>query len=358
MSLFIHDFRGEMQDMAQAVYKRHLARDAKLNMEYNDRRKRLMYEDILSNLLYLQTAMRFEDHKLFVNYAVWIYQLLCNLMPDLSRERIKEQMVMHYQILQDVLSEGLPADRAAMAVDQLNRAIQATESQARHFTVCQSFASGNYLQIKKEYMAHLMNHDTKAAMALIDNALKSGIDLQEIFVEILQEVMYEVGNLWHQGKMTIDQEHYCTSVTQTVLAQFYPVIFAARRNQHRLLACCVGSELHEMGIRMLADLFEYNGWDSIYLGASVPQEAILHAVQENRPDLIALSVTMPEHLPLCFEIVAAIRVKYGAIKIAVGGRAFQTTDQLWKKWPVDICTENAKQLIQWADGQIIGATEG
>lgn len=357
MSQVSDSFPEDIRQIAQTVYERHFVLDPQLYREYDDRRKRLMYEDIFSNLLYLQTAMRFDDNKIFVNYAVWIYQLLCNLMPDLGRERIKEQMLLHYTILQDVLGQSLPAEEAKKAVSQLNLATQATENQARNFAVSQRFTIGKYPEIKKKYLEHLLQHEIREAMSLIDNAVKSGIDLYDIYVEILQEVMYEVGDRWHQRKITIDLEHYCTAVTQTVLAQFYPVIFSTQRKQRRLLACCVGSELHEMGIRMLADLFEYNGWDSIYLGASVPREGILHAIQENEPDLIALSVTMPQHLPLCFEMVAAIREKHGPIKIAVGGRAFQTTDQLWKKWPVDICTENATQLVQWANQEIIGAAE-
>jgi len=164
--------------------------------------------------------------------------------------------------------------------------------------------------------------------------------------------MYEVGNLWHKNIISVDKEHYCTATTQVVLSQFYPIIFGTPRKGHRILTCCVGSELHEMGIRMLSDLFEYSGWDSIYLGASVPKEAILHAIQEGKPDLVALSVTMPQHLPLCLEIVNAIREKYSNIKIAVGGRAFLSTEQLWKKWPVDISTEDAAQLIEWANREV------
>jgi methanogenic corrinoid protein MtbC1 len=71
-----------------------------------------------------------------------------------------------------------------------------------------------------------------------------------------------------------------------------------------------------------------------------------------------LSVTMPQHLPLCYDIVNAIREKHPTIKIAVGGRAFQSTDQLWKKWNVDVSTGNALQLIEWANKNITSITEG
>ena len=115
------------------------------------------------------------------------------------------------------------------------------------------------------------------------------------------------------------------------------------------MTCCVGTELHEMGMRMISDLFEYNGWDSIYLGAGVPKSAIMSAVRENNPKVVALSVTMPQHLTLCLEYVNAIRKEFQDVKIAVGGRAFLTSDKLWEKWDIDCYADNALNFVQWAN---------
>lgn len=135
--------------------------------------------------------------------------------------------------------------------------------------------------------------------------------------------MYEVGNLWHQNIITVDKEHYCTTTTQMAMSQFYPLIFSRPRKNCKFLSCSVGSELHEMGIRMLSDLFEYQGWDSIYLGAAVPAAAVLTAIRENKPDLVGLSVTMPQYLPLCLDIVRSIRDSGLSCKIAVGAELFR-----------------------------------
>jgi methanogenic corrinoid protein MtbC1 len=213
--------------------------------------------------------------------------------------------------------------------------------------------SDHYTDLRAEYLNYLIRSDTRAAIGFVQKLTKSNIAIDDVFQSILQEVMIQVGDLWHQNKITVDKEHYCTSTTQTALSQFYPIIFERPRNGHKILTCCVGSELHEMGIRMLSDLFEYHGWDSIYLGAAVPNEAILNSIAENKPDLVGLSVTMPQHLELCYDIVKSIKSKFPDLKIAVGGRAFTSTDELWKKWNVDISTQNASQLIDWANENIV-----
>lgn len=176
-----------------------------------------------------------------------------------------------------------------------------------------------------------------------------GLDEKTQAQGIIRMTMLEVGELWHQNKITVDKEHYCTSTTQMILSLFYPVIFSQPSKEKKIVTCCVGSELHEMGGRMVSDLFEYHGWESIFLGSAVPTNALVHAIGEHKPDLVALSVTMPQYLGLCHEAVLAIRKTYPEILIAVGGRAFSTSNRIYERWPVDIHTDLATGLITWAD---------
>ena len=200
-----------------------------------------------------------------------------------------------------------------------------------------------------QYMESLFRHNSRRTVRLIQEFREKGIPLNDIYVDILAESMRRVGDLWHTAKITVDTEHYCTTVTQMAMAQMYPLLFEQERKEKTLLCACPGTELHEMGARMVADLFENDGWDSIYLGAAVPEDAMLDAVAENHPDLIALSVTMPQHLMACRSLVDAIRTRFPAVKIAVGGKAFESTHALWKQWPVDLYTQDARQLLEQAN---------
>ena len=57
--------------------------------------------------------------------------------------------------------------------------------------------------------------------------------------------------------------------------------------------------------------------------------------------------------PACFSRltprVSAIRKKHPDSKIAVGGKAFASTHDLWKQWPIDLYTPDARQLLTLAD---------
>ena len=157
--------------------------------------------------------------------------------------------------------------------------------------------------------------------------------------------MRRVGELWRTAQITVDAEHYCTSVTQMAITQMYPLLCARPR-----------TDLPERGARMVADIFENDGWDSIYLGAAVPEDAMLEAVRSNHPDLIALSVTMPQHLLVCRDLVNAIRREFPESRIAVGGKAFQSTHQIWKQWPIDFYVEDARELLQNVNTEMRSST--
>ena len=77
----------------------------------------------------------------------------------------------------------------------------------------------------QEYMNCLLKKDTRKAICPIRKLADQGINLDDIYVEILSESMKRVGELWHTAEITVDTEHYCTSVTQMAMAQMYALLF-------------------------------------------------------------------------------------------------------------------------------------
>jgi MerR family transcriptional regulator, light-induced transcriptional regulator len=347
MGLLNHQLSKDFHRIADFVYEKQFILDPRLNTEYNDYRKKRMYEDILHNLSFLEMGHALNDTVIFSSYADWLYKLMVNMMPDISPSRIKEQMIEHYQILKEGIHEFIhkPIERYSEMLDQ---AIEITKK-ANNDKSELPFSSSKYGIICQTYLDYLLNTKTNIAIQYVKAIRESGIGIADIYVDILQPVMVEIGEMWHRREITIDQEHYMTSTTQVVIAQFYQEIFSKERNTKKILTAAIGGELHEMGIRMVSDLFEYNGWDSIYLGGGTPKKAIMDAVLRHQPHLAAFSVTMPQHLLECKEIVENLKEAHPQIKIAVGGRAFLMTDYIWEKWPVDIYLKDAKALVAWAE---------
>ena len=350
MSLLNTSSAPRVKEIAREVYERHFREDPKLAEEYDERRKALMYEDILYNLTFLDTAVYFDDPAIFQEYSLWIFHLLRHLMKDLHPDRVKAHMVDHYRILQAVLQEMAPDGNHGSMIRIVTAGAHAIQEEDSAYPLSKCFLREPYPQEKKMYLDRILHGDTRGAIDYVNSLVQKGMPLEHVYVDLIQEVMYEIGELWHQNEITIDKEHYATSVSQMVLSRYYDDIFSRPRVGKTLISCCVGSELHEMGARMVSDLFEYHGWDSIYLGAAVPVNALLSAIEEHQPELLALSVTMSPHLVICADMIRSVRSQYPNLPIAVGGRAFTSGDDLWQKLQADFYGKTALDLIAWVKG--------
>lgn len=352
MGLLQHQFSKEFRDIVDYVYEQHFVLDQRLKKEYSDYQKLRMREDVEYNLSFLEISYRLNDPTIFHEYSLWLMSLMMNLMPNVGLVRMKEKMILHYQLMKEAFIKIQVYENVDLIHQMLDDAIDST-SKYENYTYDTFETKDRFGSVRQKYLDYLLKHDSKSAMNFIMELFNAGFTLDEIYIDIIQKVMVEVGQLWHRGDIGVAEEHFITVATQSVLSQFYPVIFSTPKKNLRLLSCSVGNELHEMGIRMISDLFEYHGWDTLYLGAAVPKKSILESIESEQPHVVALSVTMPQHLILCRDIVFEIKEKYPNLLVAVGGRAFSMTNELWKTWNIDLFATDARELIKLSEEKVM-----
>ena len=347
MSLLWMEYESEFEHLVEASY----ARESNAKKEYfnsiSERARKIIYRDTRYNIDYLYTAYVLGDKKIMNTYAVWLYELMVGIHKHrFTREQTKEYVIFHLEAIKKAIPDVVSAEKQ----QELQEIMEEAQQCIRAYTPSEEpTKNARYEKEIEEYMNCLFQKDTRKAIGLIRKYVDLGIDLDDIYVEILSESMKRVGELWHTAEITVDTEHYCTSVTQMAMAQMYDLLFDGERKNKTILSVCPGMELHEMGARIITDLFENHGWDSIFLGAAVPVDYIMDSVRENQPDLVTLSVSMPQHLIDCEKAVREIKDEFPDIKVAVGGKAFESTDDIWKKWPVDIYSKDARELLTKAD---------
>lgn len=351
MSLLWMDYDPEFQDLLDRTFQYENEKHPDYYAALSRQVKKIIYRDTRYNIDFLYTSYLLGDDKIMSDYARWLYKLLAPIFKDQTLSETADYIVDHFDSIRAMIPAAIPEEECPALLHLIDCAKDAVRDSSADDLAFLVKPSRYEAQIK-EYLDSLLSRDTKKSLYLIQHYMDLGISINDIYVEILAESMRRVGEMWHTSRITVDTEHYCTSVTQMAMAQFYPVLFSRKRKGKTLLCACPGSELHEMGARMVADLFENDGWDSIYLGAAVPVTAMLEAIRSNQPDLIALSVTMPQHLIACQEMITAIRQEFPDIKLAVGGKAFASTHGIWEKWPVDIYEPDACKFLETANRQI------
>src|SRR3954452_19532253 len=146
------------------------------------------------------------------------------------------------------------------------------------------------------YVDALLRHDEAGARSVIEQALAAGADVRSIYVEVLQPALYEIGDRWAAGRLSVAAEHHASSITARVIAQLGERMRVEPRDGRLAVVTCSPGELHELGALMIADFLEAEAWEVLRLGASLPVDALTELVEQERPDLVALSTAMPERL--------------------------------------------------------------
>jgi len=204
--------------------------------------------------------------------------------------------------------------------------------------------------IYHDYVTALQDGDRRRALNIARSALNEGVDIRDLYMEVFQPAMHEIGRLWEINRLTVAQEHLATAITQSVMAQLYAYVFARPPINRTLVATCIGGELHELGIRMVADFFEMEGWDVYYLGANMPIEDVVRMANDQKANILAISVTLNNHVPHARELIHAVRASpIGAkVKILVGGRPINRSPEIYRSIGADMTAPDAREAVKRA----------
>jgi signal transduction histidine kinase len=292
----------------------------------------------------LANAMAFDAPQLFLDYIGWLkIALLARGLKSVDVEAVMDCIDI---ALKKELAEPIAA-AAAEYVDFARRQF----SQFPIGVESELTAGASHSHLVGQYLELLLARDDEQARRLLLDAMLSGVPASDIYLRVLQPCQREVGRLWQMNRIDVAREHYCTAATQNAIAQLWPYILKAPGSGRRLLVSSAGGELHELGPRMLADLFELHGWNTEYLGAGVPPNELVRLAGQRRPDIIALSATTSFRLSVVEQTIAAVRADVGlqGVKIMVGGPPFVLVPHLWQRLGADGCAAEPLAAIALAD---------
>ncbi len=326
--------------LAAAIVARQYQEQATLWVRYGDAGRSKSLQDAAYHLTYLAEAVAAEDKSLFNDYVAWVKALFAGL--GFPESALADTLAW----TRATLSEQLPAELWAVVEPYLASAQASLPTAAAEPA---GFLRGDdpLTRLARQYLDALLAADRHTASRLILHAIASGVNVRDIYLNVFQPVQREIGRLWQTNRVSVAQEHFCTAATQLIMSQLYPYIFSTNRVNRRLVATCIGGELHEIGMRMVADFFEMEGWDTYFMGANTPLPSILQTVKERQADLLAISATMTFHVRGVHELIAAVRALDGGrrVPIIVGGYPFNVSPQLWRTVGADGYAPDAQEAV-------------
>jgi MerR family transcriptional regulator, light-induced transcriptional regulator len=205
-----------------------------------------------------------------------------------------------------------------------------------------------------DYQAALRAGDARVAYEVIDGMIDAGVSFDELCEDVVRPAMYEIGELWEAGEITVADEHVAAAITDTILACVGPFSRADIEGSQRVLVCCSDGELHALGARMVGETFAAAEWSVQYLGASLPAEAVASAVVDRRIDVLAISTTMPAHLPAVAETISAAREAASDLRVVVGGQAYGGDHRRAREIGANLLHDGLRGLVEKVEGALPG----
>ncbi len=329
--------------LAEEIVKKQFKSQGEFNSYYGESEFKKYIEDTEYSLSYLFEAIEASSPDLFADYITWEKIFLVNL--GIPEERLKERL----EVMEDVIIKNLPPEKSSIAIRYIEESIDNLPKPSNYTSYINEHKP--LVKLLEQYLEFLLNGDRHSAGKMIIEAVDNGISVKDIYLYVFQSSLYEVGRLWQENKITVAQEHYITAATQLIMSQLYPYISNSEKTGKVLVATSVSKELHEVGVRMVADFFEMDGWNTFYLGANTPTESIIQTIISKKADLVLISATISSHIGEVMDLIRTVRrcAECRDPKIIVGGYPFNVDNNLWEKVGADGQAEDAETAIEMAE---------
>lgn len=156
------------------------------------------------------------------------------------------------------------------------------------------------------------------ALGLVDN----GAPPRAVYLDVLGPALEEVGSRWERGLATVAQEHLATAIVSSIMATLAPRLEEPPSVGRRAVLASTDGEMHVVGLRMVGDFLEADGWEVLFIGAVTPGADLARLAGETRPDAVCLSTTLTTHLDAAAATIAMLKALPDPPVVLVGGHAY------------------------------------
>jgi methanogenic corrinoid protein MtbC1 len=207
-----------------------------------------------------------------------------------------------------------------------------------------------YKELQAAYLAAAIKGSGRQADQVITTAFDKNMTVNQIYLDIFQPTGYSIGALWQNNQVSVAQEHLVTAIIERQMGELHSMFKPLEYKPKTLVIGAVEKENHRVGVRMVADFFEQDGWTVHYLGAAVPTQTFLAMAREMKADLVGLSSQMVFHLPAITDFVRqADSFGLSGLPIMVGGMPFIQQPDLYTRLGVHFSGSDARSAIDKAN---------
>jgi methanogenic corrinoid protein MtbC1 len=173
---------------------------------------------------------------------------------------------------------------------------------------------------RRAFVDALLARDSARARRAIEAALDAGAPIPDVYLDVLRPALAEIGHRWAIGELNVAEEHHGTATAQALLETLSARLPRPPPDGRLAVATGTPGEQHVLGLRMVADFLEADGWEVLLLGPGAPAHDLAELVDLERPDVVALSTSTASVLPGVVEVLGALAELRPRPFVVVGGQ--------------------------------------
>jgi len=342
-----------VESVARALANWTVARQAELAPDLEKRYGATWRDDwvghVESQLRFLAQSIAVRRPKLFADSAQWTKSAFQ------ARGAADGDLLTSMRCLREVVEAELPESVAGTAAEYVAQAIEGIQADLPD-EVAPISSDNPHQRVLLQYLEAVLDGRREGAEKVILGAADAGLSIRDVYEHVLQPAQIELGRMWHAGEIGVADEHFGSSVTQSIMSILRRRFPKQPRKGRLVVATAVAGDPHEIGVRMVADFFEMDGWDSIYLGANMPSADIVDVVRDRKASLLTASASTLLHLRAVGELIEQVRAEGSCAKtkIIVGGLPFLSAPDLWTELGADGSAPSAAAAVELGNSLVTG----
>lgn len=263
-----------------------------------------------------------------------------------------EDLRISLECLRQVLAEELPEAAGDEPARYLEVGLETLDSHIARPEE-EDLADPEARRMMLAYLEACLSGDRRRAVDVLLSAVDGGLPLASAY-GVLMAAQREIGEMWHAGEAAVAQEHFVTATTQSLMTLLGERAGAETPpNGKTVMVAVAPGDAHYLAARLVANLFEQEGWRTIHLAGTVPPTELAVGLEAFEVDLLVLSLTVSTRLPATIEAVAEARRQRPGIKVLVGGRVVARSPGVCERLGADACAASADEAIALG-AQLVG----
>lgn len=177
-------------------------------------------------------------------------------------------------------------------------------------------------EVLKKLFDAVLEGDYEGVKSNVQVALDAKLDPKVILADGMIAAMREVGCRFEAGDYYVPEMLIAARAMQSGMAILKPYLQQTdRKSSGKVVIGTVKGDLHEIGKNLVALMLEGAGFEVKDLGVDVPIEEFIRVVQEERPDIVAMSALLTTTMPMLQETINAFETAglRDKVKFIIGG---------------------------------------